>query len=92
MIMLERRLIMTENGGARIDKQAARDRATDKSSQILLKIRQSKNLSQAQLAQISGRKQSYISRVESKQQNISLSTLEEIVGSVGGTLHMSIDL
>ena len=83
---------MTENGGARIDKQAARDRETDKSSQILLKIRQSKNLSQAQLAEISGRKQSYISRVESKQQNISLSTLEEIVGSVGGTLHMSIDL
>lgn len=73
-------------------REMARQQATEKASAILLKIRQEKNLSQAQLAEISGRKQSYISRVESKQQNISLGTLEEIVASVDGTLHMEIEL
>lgn len=75
-----------------VDRENARERATEKASNILLHIRQERNLSQAQLAEISGRKQSYISRVESKQQNISLSTLEEIVASVDGELYLDIKL
>ncbi|MCY3031251.1 helix-turn-helix domain-containing protein [Aerococcus sp. Group 1] len=72
------------------EKNIARQQASIKASDVLLKIRQEKGLSQAQLADISGRKQSYISRVESRQQNISLGTLQEIVNAVGG--HIVVDV
>ncbi|AEA00856.1 MULTISPECIES: helix-turn-helix domain-containing protein [Aerococcus] len=72
------------------EKNIARQQASIKASDVLLKIRQEKGLSQAQLADISGRKQSYISRVESRQQNISLGTLQEIVNAVGG--HLVVDV
>lgn len=72
------------------EKNIARQQASIKVSDVLLKIRQEKGLSQAQLADISGRKQSYISRVESRQQNISLGTLQEIVNAVGG--HLVVDV
>ncbi|WP_195863824.1 helix-turn-helix domain-containing protein [Aerococcus urinae] len=72
------------------EKNIARQQASIKASDVLLKIRQEKGLSQAQLADISGRKQSYISRVESRQQNISFGTLQEIVNAVGG--HLVVDV
>lgn len=72
------------------EKNIARQQASIKASDVLLKIRQEKGLSQAQLADISGRKHSYISRVESRQQNISLGTLQEIVNAVGG--HLVVDV
>lgn len=75
-----------------LDRQLARSQATEKAAEVLLKIRREQNLSQAQLAQLSGRKQSYISRVESKQQNVSLGTLQEIVNAVGGELVMDVVL
>lgn len=73
-------------------KQIARNQASEKAADILLKIRRERNLSQVQLAQISGRKQSYISRVESRQQNISLGTLQEIVNAVEGKLVIDVKL
>lgn len=73
-------------------KTAARDQASEKAADILLKIRRERNLSQVQLAQVSGRKQSYISRVESRQQNISLGTLQEIVNAVDGELVIDVKL
>lgn len=75
-----------------LDRQLARSQATEKAADVLLKIRRERNLSQAQLAQLSGRKQSYISRVESKQQNISLGTLQEIVNAVDGKLMIDVEL
>lgn len=73
-------------------KELARAEATELAAKVLIKIRKECHLSQLKLAQLSGRKQSYISRVESRQQNISLATLQEIVNAVGGTLHLDVDL
>lgn len=74
------------------EKHFARQQASAKASDVLLKIRRERGLSQAQLAEVLGRKQSYISRVESRQQNISLGTLQEIVNSVGAELIIDVDL
>lgn len=73
-------------------REAARQKATQNAAEILLEIRSKRGISQARLAEISGRKQSYISRVESRQQNISLATLQEIVDAVGGNLFVKVEL
>lgn len=95
------KIVTTEDGGVILSKQEssqqqnrqlARSQATEKAAEVLLKIRRERNLSQAQLAELSGRKQSYISRVESKQQNVSLATLQEIVNAAGGDLLLDIQL
>lgn len=57
---------------------------------IVKKLRHQRQLSQAELARLCGRRQSYISRIESAQQNISLATLLEIVEAAGAEL--TIDL
>ena len=44
-------------------REAARQKATQNAAEILLEIRSKRGISQARLAEISGRKQSYISRV-----------------------------
>lgn len=72
------------------EKKRAWQEATALASDILIRIRRRYGLSQAELAEKCGRRQSYISRVESRQQNVSLATLIEIVNATGAEL--SIDL
>ncbi|MCI5775588.1 MAG: helix-turn-helix transcriptional regulator [Aerococcus sp.] len=71
-------------------KELARKQASNIAADVLLKIRIEKGLSQMELARISGRKQSYISRVESKNQNVSLATLQGIVNAAGGQLKVDV--
>lgn len=59
-------------------------------AEIVRELRHHRQLSQAELARLCGRRQSYISRIESAQQNISLATLLEIVEAAGAEL--TIDL
>ncbi|MGX7348173.1 helix-turn-helix domain-containing protein [Aerococcus vaginalis] len=75
---------------SKASKELARKQASNIAADVLLKIRLEKGLSQMELAKISGRKQSYISRVESKNQNISLATLQGIVNAAGGRLQVDV--
>ncbi len=52
----------------------------------ILKLRKKKKLSQLQLAQKIGTKQSNIARIEAGQQNFSIDTLEKIADALGSQL------
>ena len=52
----------------------------------ILQLRKKKKLSQAQLAQKIGTKQSNIARMEAGQQNFSVDTLDKIAGALGCNL------
>ena len=64
--------------------------ASYQAANILLRIREEKKLTQSELATLTGKKQSYIARVEKGTQNISVQTLSDIVESVGGKLKMEV--
>ena len=64
--------------------------ASYQAANILLRIREEKQLTQSELATLTGKKQSYISRVEKGTQNISVQTLSNIVESVGGKLKLEV--
>lgn len=70
----------------RMDDERARKGAGELCSTLLVKLREQKALSQKELGQLTGRKQSYISRVESQKHNISLVNLIEIVESTGSEI------
>ena len=59
-------------------------------ARILLQIREEKGLTQSDLARLTGKKQSYIARVEKGTQNISVQTLSDIVESSGRTLKLEV--
>lgn len=60
---------------------------------LLKKARESKNLTQEELALIIDKKRTYISRVENDGSNISLKTLFDIVEKgLGGKVKISIDV
>jgi len=60
---------------------------------LLRKARETKNLTQEQLAELLDKKRTYISRVENNGSNITLKTLFDIVEKgLGGKLRISIDL
>lgn len=64
--------------------------ASYQAANILLKIRAEKQLTQSELANLTGKKQSYIARVEKGTQNISVQTLSDIVESAGGKLKIEV--
>ena len=64
--------------------------ASYQAANILLKIRAEKQLTQSELANLTGKKQSYIARVEKGTQNISVQTLNDIVESAGGKLKIEV--
>ncbi|WP_425445173.1 helix-turn-helix domain-containing protein [Trichococcus flocculiformis] len=53
-------------------------------------MRAEKQLTQSELANLTGKKQSYIARVEKGTQNISVQTLNDIVESAGGKLKIEV--
>jgi len=60
---------------------------------LLKKARESRNMTQEELAQIIDKKRTYISRVENDGSNITLSTLFDIVEKgLGGKVRISIDV
>ncbi|HOJ19886.1 MAG TPA: helix-turn-helix transcriptional regulator [Ignavibacteriaceae bacterium] len=60
---------------------------------LLKKARESRNLTQEELAQKVDKKRTYISRVENNGSNITLSTLFEIVEKgLGGKVNISIEV
>jgi DNA-binding XRE family transcriptional regulator len=60
---------------------------------LLKKARESRNMTQEELAQIIDKKRTYISRVENNGSNITLSTLFDIVEKgLGGKVNISIDI
>lgn len=61
-------------------------------AQALMQLRHAKGLTQSQLAVICGKPQSYISRIESGKQNITMEKLDEIVIAAGASLKVSIIL
>lgn len=59
---------------------------------LLRKAREEKQLTQQELAELIGKKRTYISRVENDGSNITLKTLYEIVEKgLGGKINISID-
>lgn len=73
-----------------LSKRSAVEKAHKISAQILLKIRTEKNVSQSQLASMTGFSQSYISRIEGEKTNLSLASLVKFVNAVGGRLKLEI--
>lgn len=60
---------------------------------LLKKARESRNMTQEELAQLVDKKRTYISRVENNGSNITLSTLFDIVEKgLGGKVNISIDV
>ena len=60
---------------------------------LLRKARESKKLTQKQLAELLNKKRTYISRVENDGSNLNLKTLYEIVEKgLGGKVNISIEL
>ena len=60
---------------------------------LIRKARESKNLTQSELANLIDKKRTYISRVENDGANITLKTLYEIVEKgLGGKVNIQIDL
>lgn len=60
---------------------------------LLMKARESRNMTQEQLGQLVDKKRTYISRVENNGSNITLSTLFDIVEKgLGGKVSISIDI
>jgi len=81
-----------EKGTERRDN-LEREAETFKIGLLLKKARESRNLTQEDLAKIIDKKRSYISRVENDGSNITLSTLFEFVEKgLGGKVRISIDL
>ncbi|HEY3389552.1 MAG TPA: helix-turn-helix transcriptional regulator [Prolixibacteraceae bacterium] len=81
-----------EKGTERRDK-LDRDAESFKIGLLLKKARESRNMTQEELAQIIDKKRSYISRVENNGSNITLSTLFDIVEKgLGGKVNISIDV
>lgn len=64
--------------------------ASYQAANILLRIREEKRLTQSELTILTGKKQSYIFRVEKGAQNISVQTLSDIVESVGLKLKLEV--
>ncbi|MEY8371506.1 helix-turn-helix transcriptional regulator [Aerococcaceae bacterium 50-4] len=79
------------NGKCKLDRERARKEACEMSAALLIKLREQKSLSQNELGRLTGRKQSYISRIESKNHNISLVSLVEIVESTGSELSVDVE-
>jgi transcriptional regulator with XRE-family HTH domain len=73
-----------------ITKVPALEKSYKISSQVLVKIRKQKHISQSQLARMTGISQSYISRIEGEKANLSLASLVKFVNAVGGKLKMDI--
>ena len=70
-----------------------RDFESFKIGLLLKKAREEKHLTQDQLAELVGKKRSYISRVENNGSNLTLKTLYEIVEKgLGGIVKISIEL
>ncbi|MBT2732747.1 helix-turn-helix transcriptional regulator [Carnobacterium sp. ISL-102] len=64
--------------------------ASYQAANILLRIREEKRLTKSELTILTGKKQSYIFRVEKGTQNISVQTLSDIVESVGLKLKLEV--
>lgn len=79
-------MVIKHSDQDRMDDERARKEAGELCSTLLVKLREQKALSQKELGQLTGRKQSYISRVESQKHNISLVNLIEIVESTGSEI------
>ena len=59
----------------------------------LRKVREEKNLTQSELAEIVNKKREYISRIENNGSNLTLKTLYDIVEKgLGGKVRISIDI
>ena len=81
-----------EKGTERRDN-LEREAETFKIGLLLKKARESRHLTQEDLAKIIDKKRTYISRVENDGSNITLSTLFEFVEKgLGGKVRISIDL
>ncbi|MGO2695495.1 helix-turn-helix transcriptional regulator [Bavariicoccus seileri] len=65
-------------------------RANQLAADVLLELRDKKRLTQQELAKACGKNQSYIAKIETGNQNVSLKTLDEIVSAAGGTLELSV--
>jgi DNA-binding XRE family transcriptional regulator len=73
--------------------QLERDTESFKIGLLLRQARESKNLTQQQLAEIVEKKRTYISRVENNGSNLTLKTLYDIVEKgLGGTVKIVIDV
>lgn len=57
---------------------------------VLLELRSKKRLTQQELAKACNKNQSYIAKIETGKQNISLKTLHQIVTAAGGTLDIRV--
>lgn len=82
-------------GEAGTERRDSLERETEafKVGLLLKKARESRHLTQDELAKIIDKKRSYISRVENDGSNITLSTLFEFVEKgLGGKVRISIDL
>ncbi|WP_025728734.1 helix-turn-helix transcriptional regulator [Atopobacter phocae] len=64
--------------------------ANQLAANVLLDLRNKKHLTQQELAKVSNKNQSYIAKIETGKQNISLKTLNQIVTSAGGTLDIHV--
>lgn len=80
----------TQKGVPEFAKAWKETEVSYQAANILLRIREEKHLTQSELATLTGKKQSYISRVEKGTQNISVQTLSNIVESVGGKLKLEV--
>lgn len=81
-----------EKGTERRD-ELERDFESFKIGLLLRQARESKNLTQSQLAELVDKKRTYISRVENNGSNLTLKTLFDIVEKgLGGKVKISIEL
>ena len=84
--------------GTQVVKAGGQDLANDKevlkakfqAARALMQLRREKGLTQSQLADICGKPQSYISRIESGKQNITMEKLDEIVIAAGASLQLTV--
>lgn len=84
--------IYGEKGTERRDN-LEREAESFKIGLLLKKARESRHMTQEELAQIIDKKRTYISRVENDGSNITLSTLFDIVEKgLGGKVNISIDV
>ena len=73
--------------------QLDRDFESFKIGLQLKKVREEKNLTQSELAEIVNKKREYISRIENNGSNLTLKTLFDIVEKgLGGKVRISIDV
>ena len=73
--------------------QLDRDFESFKVGLQLKKVREEKNLTQSELAEIVNKKREYISRIENNGSNLTLKTLFDIVEKgLGGKVHISIEI